>query len=438
MYYTTKRLFAPLIIPSLLIILSMIIGWQWDRMLMQANYDNELTAFIVIFPIVPYLLFAIVALLAARSNNFGLILVTFILSLGYFILTHSSGNIGTDSSYIVQRIISFLLPLNIFIFSFIGKKKLRTVFLYSLIILLEFGIIKFLYNLIESPESEMVIQFHTEFPNLAAALLDFTQYLYGIFFTTSFIENIPAISLFTIVIIILLMILRFVNSRDVRNGGYLFVTISVFLAVCSRVPAPALMLFFTTSGLILLITTIEASFSMAYIDELTGLHGRRSLNETLSSLSKNYSIAMLDIDHFKKFNDRFGHKIGDQVLKMVASKLGEISGGVKIFRYGGEEFTAIFSGKTSKESEPFMEEFRRKLESTEFNVRSPIRRTSTAKNRGKQASRDRKIVTITVSIGIAEYGGNQTKPEKVLKAADKILYKAKRLGRNRVEIQKKK
>jgi diguanylate cyclase (GGDEF)-like protein len=85
-----------------------------------------------------------------------------------------------------------------------------------------------------------------------------------------------------------------------------------------------------------------------------------------------------------------------------------------------------------------MDEYREILKGTEFIVRSPIRRSSTSKNRGKTTSKDRKTVFVTVSIGIAEYGGNQTKPEKVLKAADKILYKAKRLGRNRVEIQKKK
>ena len=237
----------------------------------------------------------------------------------------------------------------------------------------------------------------------------FTEHLYGIFFKTSLIDNIPVISLFTFLIIIFLMILRFVNSRDVRNGGYLFVTISVFLSICSRVPAPALMIFFTSSGLILLITTIEASFSMAYIDELTGLHGRRSLNDTLSTLTKNYSIAMLDIDHFKKFNDKYGHKIGDQVLKMVASKLSEISGGAKIFRYGGEEFTVIFTGKTSRESEPIMEDFRKKLEETEFFMRSSLRRSSTSKNRGKLISKDKKKETITISIGIAEYDENQTK-----------------------------
>ncbi len=436
MYYNTKRLFAPLIIPSFLIILSMIIGWQWDRMLLQANIDNELTAFIVIFPLIPYLLFAIVAILGIRSNNSGLILITFILSICYFALNHFVSNAGIYSSSFVPRIISFLLPINIFLFSFIAKKKNRTVIMYFIIIFLEIGIIRFLYNLIEFPKSEIIIQFQMEFPKLAASFLVFTQHLSGIFLRTSFIENIPTISLFNFIIIVFIMILRFVNSRDVRNSGYLFITISVFLAFCSRVPAPALMIFFTTSGLILLITTIEASFSMAYIDELTGLHGRRSLNETLNTLNKNYSIAMLDIDLFKKFNDKYGHKTGDQVLKMVAAKLSEINGGAKTFRYGGEEFTAIFPGKTARESEPYLEEFRRKLESTEFIVRSTIRKSTTSKNRGKTASKDRKIVTITISIGIADYSRNQTKPDKVLKAADKILYKAKRMGRNRVEIQK--
>ncbi|MCK5050787.1 MAG: GGDEF domain-containing protein [Candidatus Cloacimonetes bacterium] len=438
MYYNVKRLFAPLIFPSLLIILSMIIGWQWDRMLFHADIDNELTAFIVIFPLIPYLLFVIVAILGVRSNNSGLILCTIILTISYFILNLSSSYPIIDFNFIIPRIISFLLPINIFLFTFVEKKKIRVFFLYIVIILIEVGVIRFLYYLIEFPESKIIIQFYTEFPKLAASLLVFTQYLYGVFLKTSLIDNIPVISLFTFIMIIVLLIAKFVSSRDVRNGGYLFVTISVFLAVCSSEPVPTLMLFFTASGLILLITTIEASFSMAYIDELTGLHGRRSLNETLSTLNKNYAIAMIDIDHFKKFNDRYGHKTGDQVLKMVAAKLSEVNSGAKSFRYGGEEFTTIFPGKTSKEAKPFMEEYRVILESTEFIVRSPIRRSSTSKNRGKSASKDRKIVTVTVSIGIAEYSGNQTKPEKVLKAADKILYKAKHLGRNRVEIQKKK
>lgn len=437
MYYNVKRLLAPLIIPSLLIILAMIISWQWGNLLQLANFDDELNAFIVIFPLIPYLLFAVIAILGIRSNNSGLILCTILLIISYFILNQPISYPENYSVYIIPRFISFLLPLNILIFSFQAKQKLRKFLASVIIIIAEFGILRFLYQLIEFPESKIITQFHTEFPKAAASLLAFTKSMYGLFLKTSIIKNVPFISLIAIFVIIVFMIIKFVNSRDVKNGGYLFVIISVFLAISSSDHIAAIMIFYTTSALILLITTIESSFSMAYIDELTGLHGRRSLNETLQTLNKNYSIAMLDIDHFKKFNDKYGHKTGDQVLRMVATKLSEVSGGAKSFRYGGEEFTTIFSGKKASEAKPYMEEYREKLKATEFVVRSPIRRSSTAKNRGKSTSKDRKTVNVTISVGIAEYGHHQTKPEKVIKAADKILYKAKRLGRDRVEIQKK-
>ena len=96
MYYNVKRLFAPLIFPSLLIILSMLIGWQWDRMLFHADIDNELTAFILISPLIPYVLFVIVIILGARSNNSGLILCTIILTISYFILEVTA---DTGSTY---------------------------------------------------------------------------------------------------------------------------------------------------------------------------------------------------------------------------------------------------------------------------------------------------------------------------------------------------
>jgi len=438
LYYNFKKLINPLIIPCILIFFSIIISWQWDRMLLQANIDNELSAFIIILPLIPYFLFVIVAILGVRSKNSGLILITIILSISYFILPHSTEGNVVNSNFIILRIISFLLPINLLLFSFIGKKRLKLVIVYLFLILIEVGIFRFLYYLIESPESVFVIQFQTEFPGTAASFMAFNLNMFEILSKTSFIENIPTISLYSFIVVIIFMILRFLSRKDIRSGSYIFIIISVFLAFFSKESVPIITIFFTTAGLILLITTIEASFFMAYIDELTGLHGRRSLNETMSTLTKNYAIAMLDIDHFKKFNDRYGHKIGDQVLKMIATKLSEVSGGAKSFRFGGEEFTTIFPGKTAQEAKPYMDEYRIKLENTKFIVRSPKRRSSTSKNRGKSASKNRNTATVTVSIGIAEYGINQSKPEKVLKAADKILYKAKRLGRNRVEIQKTK
>jgi len=121
-------------------------------------------------------------------------------------------------------------------------------------------------------------------------------------------------------------------------------------------------------------------------------------------------------------------------MKMVAGKLSEIGGGSKSFRFGGEEFTTIFPGKSVQEAKPFMEAFRIEIASSNFILRSYKRKSTTPKNRGKQSLKNRKQAAITISIGIAEYSETLTKPEKVLKAADKILYKAKHLGRNRVEI----
>ena len=83
---------------------------------------------------------------------------------------------------------------------------------------------------------------------------------------------------------------------------------------------------------------------------------------------------MIDVDYFKKFNDTFGHKTGDQVLKMIASRLGKISGGAKTFRYGGEEFTAIFAGKAVEEAISHIEDFREAIGSTPFVVRDCKRR----------------------------------------------------------------
>ena len=72
---------------------------------------------------------------------------------------------------------------------------------------------------------------------------------------------------------------------------------------------------------------VHEAYQMAYRDELTGLPGRRALNDRLERLGRNYVIAMADVDHFKKFNDTHGHDVGDEVLKLVASQLRKVGGG---------------------------------------------------------------------------------------------------------------
>ena len=167
-------------------------------------------------------------------------------------------------------------------------------------------------------------------------------------------------------------------------------------------------LLFAIVGLILLLAVIQDFYDMAYRDDLTRLNGRRALNEYLLRLGSNYSIAMIDVDRFKKFNDTYGHKTGDQVLKMIAARLGKISGGAKTFRYGGEEFTAIFSGKSLEDALSHVEDFREAVAATPFVIRSTGRPSNRKSGRSKKKRLDHKHVTVTVSIGMASPGGETT------------------------------
>ena len=83
----------------------------------------------------------------------------------------------------------------------------------------------------------------------------------------------------------------------------------------------ARLVYLSAVGLILVLSLVEATHTLAFRDELTGLPGRRALNETLAQLGGTYSLAMVDVDHFKKFNDSYGHDAGDQCLRAVAARL---------------------------------------------------------------------------------------------------------------------
>jgi diguanylate cyclase (GGDEF)-like protein len=154
------------------------------------------------------------------------------------------------------------------------------------------------------------------------------------------------------------------------------------------------------------------------------------LNRLLGALSPPYAVAMVDIDHFKKFNDTYGHPAGDQLLQKVAATLGEVSGGGRPFRYGGEEFAVVFPGLSADAASPHLEVLRVAIAAVAFTVRGPDRRLSRA--RGGAAARARDKVGVTVSIGVADSSAAGPAPADVVKAADEALYRAKRTGRNRL------
>ena len=191
--------------------------------------------------------------------------------------------------------------------------------------------------------------------------------------------------------------------------------------------------FVAAGGLLFIIALLQDTFRMAFRDELTGLPSRRDLNERLMGLGNRYVIAMLDVDHFKKFNDTYGHDVGDQVLKMVAAKMAGVGGGGTAYRYGGEEFTVLFAGRDIEHALPHLETLRRAIEQHRMALRAsdrPARSKAGKQQRG--AAHATKAVAVTISIGVAARTDKLATPEAVIKAADKALYRAKRGGRNQV------
>lgn len=155
----------------------------------------------------------------------------------------------------------------------------------------------------------------------------------------------------------------------------------------------------------------------AEIDSLTKLYTRAALDEKLSSIhqcslqnQKNYTVLLMDIDHFKNVNDTYGHLVGDQVLNRIGSVLRSNIREVDIAaRYGGEEFLIVLPDLDSEHAKNIGERIQQSLKNTAF----PISHV------------------LTISAGIASNHETQDVME-LLELADKRLYRAKNTGRNRI------
>jgi len=160
-------------------------------------------------------------------------------------------------------------------------------------------------------------------------------------------------------------------------------------------------------------------------DALTGLPNRRALDTRLAVASDTarrtgqpFSVAICDIDHFKAFNDKFGHQIGDEVIKFVASSLsGKDDSRLFAARYGGEEFVVLFEGQDAKSAGSEIERIRKLIAARELTI----------------AATGQKLGHLTFSAGISSFNAEEG-TSAMLKRADVSLYEAKRAGRNRVII----
>jgi GGDEF domain-containing protein len=243
---------------------------------------------------------------------------------------------------------------------------------------------------------------------------------------------------------------RFLLNRKPLDSALLWSLGAFFLALRYATATRTAMAYWVAAACILATAVIENSYLLAYHDELTTLPSRRAFNDALLRLKSPYSIAVVDIDHFKRFNDTYGHDTGDQVLRMVAASLGRVTGGGEAYRCGGEEFSILFPGKTTTEVLPHLQKLRETVAKSEFRTRGNDRRQAPrGPDRRNQRNRARirkgdairrlaegksfSVLSVTVSIGVATAATEKSRPETVLESADKALYRAKANGRNRVE-----
>ncbi len=246
------------------------------------------------------------------------------------------------------------------------------------------------------------------------------------------------------------LLVRFLFTRKPVESALLWALSAFSLALHFAGSARLSTLYAATAACILSASIIENSYLLAYHDELTTLPSRRAFNDALLRLQEPYAIAVADIDHFKRFNDTYGHDIGDQVLRLVASNLARVTGGGRAYRCGGEEFMILFPGKSTAEVVEHLERLRKAIESSEFHMRGhdrrdsprgPDRRNEKSRRRPSKGQAIRELaqaktpaaLSVTVSIGVANPSKANSDPDSVLKAADKALYRAKQNGRNRVE-----
>ncbi|WP_297428264.1 GGDEF domain-containing protein [Clostridium sp.] len=355
-----------------------------------------------------FIIFGLGIILSVRFNKGRVFLIILLLTLFQILLSYYFELSIEDTTYsqVLYPIVCILIPINIAILSQLKERGIFSLW----------GKIRISIILIEL----FLIYKITTYNNYL--IKDILSYK---FIDTHLAENIipqPALLIFLLTLIF--FTIKVFVKRNAFEARLIGVIIGVLAALYFINDNLSFSSYLSAAGLILIISVIEDSYSMAYLDELTGIPSRRALREDLMKLGNKYVIAMLDIDFFKKFNDKYGHDVGDDVLKLVASNLTQVTGGGKAYRYGGEEFTILFPSKSINDVIPHLENLREQVSKSGYTRKS----TKSKNSKTKQGNSSQLFVTI--SIGACEKSNKYKDASDVIKGADKALYRSKKRGRN--------
>lgn len=402
--YRTLHRVAAVIAPEGLLLLG--IAWL-DRAFPLADALTAASAYLIVAA------FGAAALLASRFRRTRVVLALLALALAYPVLS-APGAAAADGGALRVQVVAVLLPLNLAALALLGDRGAFT----------PAGLAR-LFAIVA--QAALVLALERTAPAETAAFL--ARELVPAAYVGWTALSQPAGLASGVALAVLIVAVAF--RPDAVRRGLLWATAAAVLAAETAAGGGAPIVYFVGAAILLTVAVVESSYALAYRDGLTGLPTRRAFNEELLRLGARYAIAMVDVDRFKGINDRYGHDVGDQVLRMIATRLARVSGGGKAFRYGGEEFAVVFPGRRLDDVVAHLERVRATVEDAGFTVRAPDRPRRKPK-KPKPARGKRTVLKITVSIGAAERTDRLTEPDEVVRAADQALYRAKDGGRNRV------
>lgn len=387
-------------------------------------YANNNSTLLVSFPVlsvVPYvcisLLFVIILNLAMRQAlTMYVASIIALITVAHFYLipmlenTSSPWALAAKTEYLL---LSFVSLLPVFGLVTIPAHKVLKSVLYLVGSLIAWAFLSYVIARIEAPLQALAV---VVFDNIGMKAVLATFWLSAIEFTL--------LSLSVLILILLVF----------KSLHHIYLLAIAIIAIYAIVETSSLhlILFAILGSVLCLFSAIISSRNMAFNDELTGIPGRRSLSQYAEELSSQYTVVMIDIDFFKRFNDKFGHDSGDDVLKLVASKIAKTGNRARAFRYGGEEFTLVFDGKIIDDVRETIEDLRVQLENYPMAIRVQRRsKKSASQSRNRRyLPVKQEIVKVTCSFGIADSLGGSSEFKATLKRADTALYKAKKGGRN--------
>ncbi|MGL1933431.1 MAG: GGDEF domain-containing protein [Fibrobacterales bacterium] len=366
--------------------------------------------------LLPYVILGVTGIITLRFNKNNALFIIVTIAFCYWCLGQTFLVPHSISHTAILLVTATLIPLNYFIFSASKNRVLMS----------SSGLIKALLLALE-----LFILYSLTHRNSGIARNFFGMDIWSS--TKGAYEGLPDLAVILLALALVVGIAKWLYKHSHIEGSIVGSLIILMATYSSAQHDLQFLIGYMGAALTLLIGILQTSYNMAYRDELTNIPGRRALNEYLLSLGRNYSIAMVDIDHFKKFNDDYGHDVGDQVLQLVASKVRQVTGGGQAFRYGGEEFAVVFNRTSIKKAVPHIEDLRQSVSEYQMSIRSRLRPKRNSKGKQHRSTfKIARIVQITVSMGVAERSDQLITTDEVIKAADRALYKAKNKGRNQV------